>query len=291
VYTDGGASPNPGPGGWAAVIRSPDGSVEEISGGAPGTTNNRMELQAAISALARLTTPSAVDLYTDSTYVRQGITRWVAQWRAQGWRRRDGGKVKNLDLWRRLEGLNRRHRVNWHWVKGHAGNVWNERVDALASAEIAALGGSGAGDGAEDSAIPAGSVRIFVKVRCVGRRGSWTADVVYPEGRAAVSNGRAGGTTPNRLEMEAVLELLEGVPADRPVAVYTGNDYLRRGASLWLRGWKRNGWRTKAGGAVKNASLWRRLDREMKERQVFWPQPSGEARERLGALKERVRGR
>lgn len=288
IYTDGGASPNPGPGGWAAVILGPAGSTEEISGGAPSTTNNRMELLAAISALAHLGSPSAVELYTDSQYLRQGITSWLARWRVQGWRRRDGGSVKNVDLWRRLEGLDRRHRVSWRWVKGHAGNEWNERVDALASAEIAARGGGSAADPVSDEAVPPDSVRIFLKVRCVGRRGAWVAEVVTPEGTAERS-GEAADTTPNRLELECVLELLGGLPSGQAAAVYTGNDYLRRGAALWIHAWKRNRWRTKSGGPVKNAELWHRLDRQLEGRRVQWPAPTGDAAERLKELKERVR--
>ena len=288
IYTDGGASPNPGPGGWAAVILEPGGDPRELAGGAPSTTNNRMELQAAISALTDLSEPSAVDLYTDSQYVRQGITAWLARWRAQGWRRRDGGAVKNIDLWRRLEGLNRRHRVHWHWVKGHAGNEWNERVDALASAEIAARGGGAAAEADSEEAVSPDSVRIFLKVRCVGHRGAWVAEVVTPEGTAEYS-GQAADTTPNRLELECVLELLGGLPAGQPAAVYTANDYVRRGAALWIHAWKRNRWRTKSGGPVKNAELWHRLDRQLEERRVQWPAPTGDAGERLKQLKERVR--
>ena len=288
IYTDGGASPNPGPGGWGAVILEPGGRPRELSGGARKTTNNRMELQAAISALADLTEPSAVELYTDSQYMRQGITSWLPRWRARNWRRRDGGAVRNVDLWRRLEGLNKRHRVRWHWVKGHAGNEWNERVDSLASAEIAARGdGAAAGAGSEVE-IPPGSARIFLKVRCVGGRGAWAAEVETPDGSAR-RTGRASGTTPNRLELACALDLLAALPEGQPAAVYTGSDYVRRGASLWLHAWKRNRWRTKGGGQVKNAELWRRLDRQLGDRRVVWPAPVGEAAERLADLKDRVR--
>lgn len=289
IYTDGGASPNPGPGGWAAVLLSPEGGVEEVSGGAPSTTNNRMELTAAISALAHLDAPSAVDLYTDSQYLRQGITSWLRRWRAQGWRRRDGGAVKNVDLWRRLEGLDRRHRVHWHWVKGHAGNEWNERVDALASAEIAARGGGPAAEPESEAEIPPGSARLFLKVRCVDGRGAWAAEVETAEGSQR-RTGRVSGTTPNRLELACVLDILAVLPEGQPAVVYTGNDYLRRGASLWIHSWKRNRWRTKGGGRVKNAELWHRLDRQLEKRRVIWPAPVGEAAERLAELKEELRG-
>ena len=270
------------------MILEPGGRSRELVGGAPSTTNNRMELLAAISALGDLAAPSAVELYTDSQYLRQGITSWLARWRAQGWRRRDGAAVKNVDLWRRLERLNRRHRVRWHWVKGHAGNEWNERVDALASAEIAARGGGVAAESDPEVEIPADSARIFLKVRCVRGRGAWAAELETAAGVERRS-GRASGTTPNRLELQCVVDLLSELPAGRPAAVYTSNDYLRRGASRWIHAWKRNRWRTKEGGPVKNAELWHRLDRQLDERRVLWPAPTGDAGERLRELKERVR--
>ncbi len=291
IYTDGGANPNPGPGGWAAVVLDPAGNVvEELSGGASRTTNNRMELQAAISALDRLDAPSAVELHTDSRYLRQGVTSWVASWRARGWRRRDGGAVSNVDLWRRLEVLDRRHRVTWRWVKGHAGNRWNERADALASGEIEARGGGAAEEPAAGEALPADCVRVCIKVRCVGGNGSWLAELVTPAGTEE-RRGSARETTSNRLELECVLELLDGLPAGRPAAVFTGNDYLRRGATIWLDGWKRNRWRTASGAPVGNAELWRRLERQCEQRRVLWPPPTGEVRERLAELKERLRAR
>ena len=288
IYTDGGASPNPGPGGWAAVILAPGGRPRELSGGAARTTNNRMELEAAISALDDLSEPCAVNLYTDSQYVRQGITSWLSGWRARGWRRRDGAAVKNVDLWRRLDALNRRHRVRWRWVKGHAGNKWNERVDALASAEIAARGGGAAAEAGSDVEIPSGSARIYLKVRCVNGHGVWAAEIETDDGSNR-RTGRTPGMTSNRLELGCALDLLAALPEGTPAAVYTSNDYLRRGASRWLHSWKRNRWRTRAGGPVRNADLWRRLDRQLEDRRVFWPVPVGEAAERLAELGGRLR--
>ncbi len=288
IYTDGGASPNPGPGGWAAVILSSDGGVEELSGGAPSTTNNRMELMAAISALSHLARPSLVELYTDSQYLRQGISSWLARWRSQGWRRRDGSPVKNVDLWRRLEVLNRRHRVDWHWVKGHAGNTWNERVDRLASAEIDALGGGIAAEPGPGLELPTDCARVFFKIRCLDGHGAWAAEI-ETDGRVVERTGRTGATTPNRLELECAIELLACLPAGQPAALYTGSDYLRRGASLWIHSWKRSGWRTKTGGAVKNGELWLRLERQMETRRVLWPTPGAEERERLERLKQGLR--
>jgi len=138
IYTDGACSGNPGPGGWGAILVSGE-HRKEISGGEPATTNNRMELMAAIEALRALKGSPSVDLYTDSTYVKKGITEWIASWKANGWRRRSGKKllpVKNEDLWRALDELAASHTVSFHWVEGHAGHAENERADELARAAI-----------------------------------------------------------------------------------------------------------------------------------------------------------
>jgi ribonuclease HI len=135
IFTDGACSGNPGPGGWGALLRY--GAVEkELSGGEPLTTNNRMELMAAIVALEALTRPTTVKLHTDSQYVKNGITEWVAQWKRRGWRTADKKPVKNSDLWQRLEKAEAPHSVEWLWVKGHAGHVENERADLLARSAI-----------------------------------------------------------------------------------------------------------------------------------------------------------
>ena len=135
IYTDGACSGNPGPGGWGAILVY-KGAEKELSGGEALTTNNRMELMAAIEALNALKRPSAVDLFTDSQYVRQGITAWMRNWKARGWRTADNKPVKNEDLWRLLDEARNRHEVHWHWVKGHAEDPMNVRVDALAVAAL-----------------------------------------------------------------------------------------------------------------------------------------------------------
>ena len=142
IYTDGACSGNPGPGGWGAVLIS-GGHERELSGGEPQTTNNRMEIMAAIAALEALKRPCTVDLHTDSQYLRQGITEWIAGWKARGWRTADKKPVKNEDLWKRLDLARARHEVRWHWVKGHAGHPLNERADGLARAAIKAMRESG----------------------------------------------------------------------------------------------------------------------------------------------------
>ncbi len=138
IYTDGACRGNPGPGGWAAVL-SLRGHEREISGAEAMTTNNRMELQAVISALQTLKRPMSGRLYTDSEYVRRGLLEWLPQWKTRGWKTAAGKAVKNQDLWQLLERESSRHTIQWHWVKGHSGVAGNERCDALANAAIDAM--------------------------------------------------------------------------------------------------------------------------------------------------------
>lgn len=132
IWTDGGCKPNPGPGGWAAILRY-RGTEREMTGGEPVTTNNRMELTAAAAALESLTRPCSVIVHTDSEYVRNGITKWHTGWVRKGWRSASGDPVKNMDLWRRLLDAAKPHKVEWRWVRGHAGDTMNERADVLAT--------------------------------------------------------------------------------------------------------------------------------------------------------------
>lgn len=135
IYTDGACQGNPGPGGWGVILRY-KGVEKELSGYAAATTNNRMELQAAIEGLKALKKPIPVDLYTDSQYVRDGITKWLPEWKKKGWRLSSKKPVKNQDLWEELDGLSQAHTVQWHWVRGHSGHPENERADALAREAI-----------------------------------------------------------------------------------------------------------------------------------------------------------
>jgi ribonuclease HI len=140
IFTDGACSGNPGPGGWGAILRvkrAEGGNRErELSGGDPATTNNRMELMAAIMGLEALKRPCTVHLYTDSIYVKDGVTKWIHGWKRNGWRTSDKKQVKNVELWQRLDAARAPHQVEWHWVKGHSGHAENERADQLARNEI-----------------------------------------------------------------------------------------------------------------------------------------------------------
>lgn len=135
IYTDGACRGNPGPGGWGALLRH-KGREKTIKGGESHTTNNRMELMAAIMGLMALNRPCRVDLYTDSQYLRLGMTEWLSQWKAKGWRNSKKEPVKNADLWQQLDELAQQHQITWHWVKGHAGHPENERADILANQAI-----------------------------------------------------------------------------------------------------------------------------------------------------------
>ncbi len=141
AYTDGACSGNPGPGGWGVLLQATRGSdvvkERELSGGEPETTNNRMELMAAITALETLRQPSEITIVTDSAYVKNGVTSWIHGWKRNGWRTADRKPVKNAELWQRLDAAQARHQVRWEWVKGHAGHPENERADALARAGMA----------------------------------------------------------------------------------------------------------------------------------------------------------
>lgn len=138
IWTDGACSGNPGPGGWGAILTYP-GAEKELSGADPATTNNRMELMAAIAALEALSRPCTVILHTDSQYVRNGISEWIHGWKKRGWLTADKKPVANADLWQRLDAARARHTVDWRWVRGHSGDPMNERADALARAAIKGL--------------------------------------------------------------------------------------------------------------------------------------------------------
>jgi len=271
IYTDGGADPNPGAGGWAAILLDPlSGKAKELSGGEPRATNNRMELTAAIRGLESLKRRCRVQLFTDSQYLRKGITQWLPGWVARGWRRKDG-ELQNEDLWRRLHELIQLHDVRWDWIKGHAGNHWNERADELATLEIRKQRGRGVASRPPAEPVEA---EVFLRVSCSGKRGGWAA-LVRRKGEETVLSAGPSGTTPNQLDLLGAVTALESLPQGISVAVHTGSDYLRNGASRWIEGWRRRGWKTQEGQPVQNRDLWQRLEKALAGRQVTWPEVKG----------------
>jgi len=256
IYTDGACDPNPGPGGWAAILRF--GTREkELTGSDPHTTNNRMELQAVIAALDALRQPCRVTLHTDSEYVQKGVTEWMTRWKAKGWR-----KVANRDLWEALDRAAQQHQISWQWVKGHAGDPLNERVDRLAVSMI------------PRSQLPlddADAGHVFTGVSCLGPSGpgGW-ATIIRAGDVTHELSGREMETSANRLHLIAIAKGLERVPVGDRVHVYTSSDYAAQGASQWIRQWSAQGWRTKDGAPVKHREVWQAIDAAARTRQVNW---------------------
>lgn len=264
IYTDGGADPNPGPGGWGVVLLfEQDGAVhkQELSGGELQTTNNRMELTAAIEALRSLKRPYRIEFFTDSQYLQKGISEWMANWKKTNFK---NGKIQNAELWLDLDQEVTRHRIRWHWVKGHSSSEYNERADVLATRGRAqALGQPPTED------VWLNAYRLYLKASAFGGSGRWAA-VVEKDGERKVLSGHEPQGVANRLYLVAAINGLDAVPENEPVYVYTESDYLRNGIERWIKGWKRNGWQTQEGGAVKHRDVWEKLDRLAQTRKVKW---------------------
>lgn len=273
VYTDGGCKPNPGPGGWGAVVRAGRGEWL-LSGNDPQTTNNQMELQAAVSSLAMLEGifgPCSVELYTDSEYLRQGITSWIEDWERNGWRTKAKAPVKNQALWRALRGLTRIHEISWHWLPGHAGHRHNERADRLATQARKALRPSRPPTTAAKPEQGPPEVEIYVKASCDRRRkvGGWGV-VICKGGNTRALSGRAKTASANALLIQGAAEGLRALTRPCSVVVYSDADYLIQGASKWIEGWLARDWRTKGGKPVANRHEWEALLAAADPHHVSW---------------------
>lgn len=278
IYSDGGADPNPGIGGWAAIIRS--GRRERVlQGNDPDTTNNRMELQAAIAALEALRRRCHVDFYTDSQYVRQGITRWIDGWAKRSWRSEGGRAIANVDLWKRLWELSENHEIVWHWVRGHSGHRYNERVDELAREARLAI--------TPEVSLGRNVSRLYVRASVSGNPGpgGWGV-VLEEENETRQWSGSEPGTTNNRMELRAAIEGMRVLPPGTAVQLFTSSDYVFQGATAWLNGWRRRNWQKKGGQPVANADLWKELDRLASERTVKWVNAKGKGDEMPRGLAE-----
>jgi ribonuclease HI len=251
IYTDGSCSPNPGPGGWGCVVLPEQGKKVQLSGREEATTNNRMELQAALAALASLRSPHIVELYTDSKYVQNGITSWIDNWRKNNWLTVEREPVKNQDLWESLAQEMERHQVRWFWVKGHADNPYNEEADTLAAAARGR------------TLLPLSdktAVHIFLGITWKQKTqvGSWAAVLRYREYYKVIGEG-VEDSTANRVHIQASLDALRSLKRRLPVHIYTSSGYLKDGASNWVKGWVQNGWLTREGKEVSNREEWKQL--------------------------------
>jgi len=288
IYTDGSCSPNPGPGGWGVVMLPEKGKKRELSGKVAETTNNRMELQAALEALQALPKASEVQIVTDSKYVQNGINKWIVNWRKNNWQTAEKEAVKNRDLWEALDREIKRHDVQWQWVKGHANDLYNERADSLA---VAARG---------RMLLPLldeTSVHVFVGItwRQKLKIGSWAAIFRYQK-HFKVIGGVVENSSANRIHIQSACNCLETIKRRLPVHIYTSSSYLKDGAGKWLKGWERNGWHTREGKIVSNKEEWQGLNRILQEFSVEFhvidkempPCHSQEAKELAGEWVETV---
>ena len=281
IYTDGGCDPNPGAGGWAAVLLF-DGQKEprELSGGQFDTTNNRMELQAALEALRALSGPHEITFYTDSKYLKNGITKWLANWKRNNWMTSSRTPVKNKDLWQALSGQLGGHQIQWRWTKGHAGDRWNERADQLASAAIGKDSSSSL-EGIEEAveeAVEEGlplddekAIHIFTAASYLhkSKKGGWGAILRYRQHSKGLSGG-TGSTSAHRMYIQGAIEGLKALKKPRPIHLYTTSDYLKNGATTWYKNWQKRNWMTKGGKPVSHRDLWQELIELSERYQITW---------------------
>jgi len=265
VYTDGGCKPNPGPGGWGAVLLYGEGKKKrkkELKGAEEEATNNRMELRAAIEALKYLDEGHEVSLTTDSQYLRKGVTEWMAGWQRKGWMTASGSAVKNRDLWQELQIEIERHKITWKWTRGHSGNRYNERADQLASSML---------PGETLSIDDNEAVHLFTAAAYSGKAkaGAWAVVMRYQEHRKSFS-GRITDTTANRMHIVAALQGFEQLKRPVRVHLYTVSDYLRDGATKWIKAWRSRGWQTKEGKPVSHKDLWQELDALNRKYEAEW---------------------
>jgi ribonuclease HI len=262
IYTDGACSPNPGRGGWGAVLLQDDQVVAELSGSEQDTTNNRMELTAALRALAHLDEPYRVTLVTDSNYLKNGITAWIHSWKRRGWLTAAREPVKNRDLWEGLDREIQRHNVEWKWVRGHSLNRWNERADTLAVTARSQVDGQASPDPQSHLPRPDSDKRICIFLGITFSpatgRGSWSA-ILHYQGHTKAIGGSMSGRSANEFHLVAAMEALLVVKKKLPVTLYTTSGYLRDGLTRWLEGWQRRNWLTNDGRPVSNRSLWQQL--------------------------------
>jgi len=270
IYTDGACSRNPGPGGWGAVILGPDKAPVEINGGQENTTNNQMELTAVIKALDLFQTEkNKIVLYTDSTYVKNGITQWIHKWKQNNWKTSSDTSVKNADLWKQLDECTQKHEIQWKWVKGHADNQWNNRADELARTGVPLIS-----ETQKPEILPIDdpqAIHIFTAIAFSTRRkmGGWAVYFQYKDHTKHIS-GKVENTSSNRLHIISAIEALQLVKKKYPIHAYTFADYLKDGASIWVRNWHRNQWKTKDGEAVKHQDLWMKLLKLTQLYQIKW---------------------
>ena len=254
IYTDGACSPNPGPGGWGAVLLQGTTIVRELSGGEAVSTNNRMELSAAVEALRAVASGARIVLYTDSIYLKNGITDWINKWQTNEWRTADKKPVKNSDLWKELLTQIERHHIDWRWVKGHGSNPYNIRADELAVAARKKL----APEVRPAHTTPSSEqINLFTGVTCSHKTGigAWSVILTW-RNHVKILGGKVRGMSANQLYLHGLIQGLNSLKKELPVHVYTHSGYLYDGTTTWLEGWKKRNWQTRDGKDVSNKDMW-----------------------------------
>lgn len=263
IYSDGGADPNPGYGGWGAVLIYGK-HTKELKGSAKDTTNNRMELSAAIGALNALKRPCEIEFFTDSQYLRRGILENLEKWVAADFKRK-GETIPNKDLWKKLHKLIEPHTIQWNWVKGHSGDHYNEIVDKLATEARQAI--------TPTVGLSTDQPTLYARGSFKGKTnsGGWAYILKLPNGDTIQNSGNASQTTANRMHIEAVMFGLNDLPKNvNSVQVVTVSDYVFLGATEWIKGWKKRNWEKKGGESVSNSDLWQQLDQLSSKIQIVW---------------------
>jgi len=280
IYTDGGCDPNPGPGGWGAVLIYGLKTLE-LSGADAATTNNRMELTAAIQALSALKRPCSITLNTDSRYLQKGISEWIPAWKKHGWRKANGQPVENQDLWQALDNQVNRHQVEWHWVKGHNGHPINERADQLAT-EARLKGGKKSTAVSSVNKQPAAvaallQVAIYCRACALGVPGpaGYAAVVVRPDDQTSLVSGGWNLASSNAMELWSAIAGLRSLKQRSKVTLFTSSKYVYDNVTKRLADWERNHWRTKEGQPVKNQEMWHELASVQGDHDITWRYVSG----------------
>lgn len=272
IYSDGGAKPNPGTGGWAALLIQ-DGQIDEISGRETNTTNNRMELMAAIMALQALEEASTVEFHTDSQYLKNGITLWMKGWVRNGWLTANKQPVQNQDLWETLHEALQDHDLKWHWVKGHATSKYNNRVDELATAAREQRDAPTMGaviEKAKTDVHADAKLFVYSSMDYTSKVGGWGVVVETKDG-VKVYAGSEPNSSDNQMVLIGCARVLEELAhSSESLVVFSDSEYLTNGMSKWLTGWVKRAWKTASGEPVKNQPLWKRLQLASQGYSIRW---------------------